>query len=137
MKFISTMYEYINERYTNDTIKIGDIYDEHEVYSYTQRIHHTSDDFYSGDLGERIERYKKYRVEEVNISDIDIDEFTIYDEYVDEYVDMVVKHKSYPPVVLNSDYSIIDGTHRLNALEVLGYKKVIAFVGIKKKKKQI
>jgi ParB-like chromosome segregation protein Spo0J len=38
----------------------------------------------------------------------------------------------YPPIVLNKDYSIIDGTHRINALDDLGYKTVIAFVGVKK-----
>ena len=132
-KFIATtIREYLNERYSTDNIKIGEVYDEADVYSYTQRIHHTDDDFIDGDLGDRIEKYKKYIVKEVNISDIEIDEFYIDDDLVDEYKEKIKKLNTYPPIVLNKDYSIIDGTHRVNALDELGYKTVVAFVGLKK-----
>jgi hypothetical protein len=127
-----TIREFLNERYSSDNIKIGEVYDEADVYSYTQRIHHTYDDFIDGDLGDRIEKYKKYIVKEVNISDIEIDEFYIDDNLVDEYKEKIMKSNTYPPIVLNNDYTIIDGTHRVNALNELGYKTVTAFVGLKK-----
>jgi disulfide oxidoreductase YuzD len=122
---------YLNEQYLTNNIKVGETYDEADVYAYTQRIHHTKDDFIDGDLGDRIEKYKSYVVKEVSISDIDIDEFYIDDDLVDEYKEKIKNKDTYPPIVLNKDYSIIDGTHRVNALNELGYKKVIAFVGIK------
>lgn len=130
-KFISTMYEYLNERYSTDNIKIGEVYDEADVYSYTQRIHHTYSDFIDGDIGHRIEKYKKYVIKEVNISDIEIDEFYIDGDLVDEYKEEIKRLNTYPPIILNRDYSIIDGTHRVNALNELGYKTVVAFVGMK------
>ena len=132
-KFIATtIREYLNEQYSSNNIKIGEIYDEADVYGYSQRIHHTEDDFIDGDLGERIEKYKKYIVKEVYISDIEIDEFYIYDDLVEEYKEKILKFNTYPPIVLNKDLSIIDGTHRVNALNELGYEKVVAFVGLKK-----
>jgi predicted methyltransferase len=132
-KFIATtIREYLNEQYSSNNIKVGEVYDESDVYGYTQRIHHTDDDFIDGDLGERIEEYEKYIVEEVNISDIEIDEFQIDDSLVDEYKERFNKYKTYPPIVLNSEYGIIDGTHRVNALYELGFKRVIAFVGLEK-----
>lgn len=129
---VKSFEQFLNERYSNKNIKIGDIYDEADVYSYSQRIHHTNDDFIDGDLGERIESYEEYIVEEIEISDIEIDEFYIDDSLVDEYKEKIQKYKTYPPIILNSDYSIIDGTHRVNALNELGIKKVVAFVGIEK-----
>jgi hypothetical protein len=132
-KFIATIIrEYLNEQYSSNNIKIGEIYDEADVYGYTQRIHHTKDDFIDGDLGERIEKYKRYIVKEVNISDIEIDEFYIDEDLVEEYKEKILKFNTYPPIVLNKDLSIIDGTHRINALNELGYEKVVAFVGLKK-----
>ena len=37
--------------------------------------------------------------------------------------------KEYPPIVVSKNYSIIDGTHRANALKFCGLKKILAFVG--------
>lgn len=127
---IKNFGQFLNEQYTANNIKIGGIYDEGDVYGYTQRIHHTNDDFIDGDLGERIEEYEKYIVMEISISDIEIDEYQIDDSLVDDYKEKFNKNKTYPPIVLNSDYGIIDGTHRANALYELGFKTIIAFVGV-------
>ena len=48
-------------------------------------------------------------------------------DYIKEYKNS----NNYPPIVLNDEYGIIDGTHRVNALERLGLKEVKAWVGIK------
>jgi hypothetical protein len=117
-------------KYMSDSVTIGDTFDEDEIYSYTQRIHHTSDDFIDGDLGKRIEKYKKYIVKEIDISKIDIDEFNIDQGLVEDYEELIQKNNGvYPPVILSKRYRIIDGTHRLNALTNLKYKTVIAFIG--------
>lgn len=93
-------------------------------------MHHTYDDFIEGDLGDRIEEYNKYKVLKVDIKDIDIDEFTLDYDLIEDYKETLLSNDKYPPDVLNSDYDIIDGSHRLNALDELGYTKVIAFVGL-------
>jgi len=121
--------------FTNKNVKIGQIFKESQIYTYIQKLHRNQDDFIDGDIGERIERYKQYKVQAVNIEDIDIKEFDLIDEYVEDYVKEFEKKKTYPPIVLANDYQIIDGTHRANALEELGHKKIVAFVGIKKENK--
>lgn len=122
----------LQENYTNKNISVGDIFDEADIYSYSQRIHHTYEDFIDGDLGDRIEQYEQYRVEIVDIDDIDLNEFSVDEDMVDEYKEKIQKSETYPPIVLNRDFSIIDGTHRANALNDLGIKTIVAFVGIKK-----
>jgi len=117
--------------FTNKNVRIGQTFKESQIYTYIQKLHRNQDDFIDGDIGERIERYKQYKVQVVNIEDIDIKEFDLIDEYVEDYVEELKKKKTYPPIVLSNDYQIIDGTHRANALEELGHKKIIAFVGIK------
>lgn len=123
--------------YTNNNVTIGDIYDESDIYTYIQKLHHKrSEDFWEGDLGDRIEKYPYYIVKEIPISDIELDEFYVDEDDVEEYVDMFIKRQSYPPIVIGKKHmgyhSIIDGTHRANALKELGFNSIICFVGTKK-----
>lgn len=127
--------------------EIGDVLDESDIYQYVEQIHRNEEDFQEGDLIERIEQFSKYKLMEIPIDDIDIDEFYLDDDYMDEYKSMTKDSSDYPPIVLNgskdistvrykngkyvSSYTIIDGTHRVNALDRLGYKNVKAWVGIK------
>lgn len=120
----------INKTITNKNVNIGDTYHEHDIYSYSQKMHHTYDDFIDGDLGERIEQYSEYVVKSISIYEIEIDEFMIDEGLVDEYKEEFQRLNTYPPIILNSDYSIIDGTHRVNALNDLGIENVVAFVGV-------
>lgn len=120
----------LEHRMYSDKIVIGDVYPEEDVYIFTQKIHHTPEDFFDGDLGDRIEQYEEYIVKEVNISDIqNLDEFQLDEDLVEEYTEILKKNDTYPPIVLDEEYNIIDGTHRANALNDLGKKKIIAFVG--------
>jgi len=116
--------------FTNKNVNIGDIFEEHLIYTYSQKIHHTYDDFIDGDLGYRIEESKQYIVKSVDISEIEIYEFQIDDSLIEEYIEEYQKNGTYPPIILDGDYRIIDGTHRVNALNDLGIKNVIAFVGL-------
>ena len=120
----------VNNIYTNKNVNIGDIFEEHLIYTYSQKIHHTYDDFIDGDLGDRIEESKQYIVKSVDISEIEIYEFQIDESLIEEYIEEYQKNGTYPPIILDGDYRIIDGTHRVNALNDLGIKNVIAFVGL-------
>ena len=111
---------------------------ESDIYQYVEQIHRNEEDIEEGNLAERIEEFDKYKLMEIPINDINIDEYYLDDNYMDEYKSMTKKSSDYPPIVLDGDtrysygnkYTIIDGTHRVNALDRLGYKTVKAWVGI-------
>lgn len=140
MKYLK-LFNNINENYTNDSIKVGDIYHEHDVYNYIEKIHRNEEDFYEGDISKRIERFPNYQVVNVPIDKICMDEYSLDDDIVNDYIDKYNEIGTYPPIVLgyydsNWGYNIIDGTHRANALKELGFKSIIAFVGLNKKQKK-
>lgn len=131
-----------NVRYTNASLEIGDIYSESDIYPYIQRLHIKDYDFYDGDIGERIERFPKYQVAEIPIDKINMDEYELDDEVVDEYVEKYKKFGTYPPIVLgyydnNWGYNIIDGNHRANALKNAGLKSIICFIGLNNHQKTV
>lgn len=109
--------------------KVGDYLPEDIIYQYVQIIH-GNHDFIDGDLGNRIENYSKYQLVEVDINDLNIDEYYLFDDLVDDYISMYNKTKKYPPVVITSEYKLIDGNHRSNALYKLGFSKIKAFKGV-------
>ncbi len=125
---------------------IGDILSESHIYDYAQRLHRNEEDFIDGDISERIGEYSKYKLELVNISDINIDEWEIDEDKVLEYEEEYKNRQDYPPIVIGDkdniscmvykngkyvyQHTIIDGTHRVNALYNLGIDKVKAWVGI-------
>ncbi len=114
--------------------KINDIITEDIIYQYVQLLHREYDDFVEGDLGDRIEKYSKYKLKEILINKININEFDTNDYLIDEIIIKINNNNNYPPIILESEYfneySIIDGAHRTNALYKLGYKFIKAWVGI-------
>lgn len=132
----------INENFTNKNINIDEVYSESDVYTYIQKLHRNEEDFYDGDIVERIEKFPKYIVADIPINKINMDEYQLDDDYVNDYVEMYKQMGTYPPIVLgyydNSwGYDIIDGTHRANALRKLGIKSIISFVGLNEYQKRV
>jgi hypothetical protein len=113
-----------------DSAKIGDIISEDIIYQYVQ-ILHGNHDFIDGDLGKRIEKYSSYKLVEVDINKLNIDEYYLFDDLVDKYVEEYKKRGSYPPPVVTNKYRLIDGNHRSNALNKLGISKIKVFKGLK------
>ena len=109
--------------------KVGDILPEDIIYTYVQYLHGTHD-FIDGDLGDRIEKYSKYCLTEVNIEDLNIDEYYLFDDLKDEYLARYNKSGYYPPIVITHDNILIDGNHRANALYEKGLIKIKAFKGL-------
>ena len=76
------------------------------------------------------EEYEKYKLKEILIDKLNLNEWDLDDDYVEEYKNKYLENKDYPPIVVDSDYVIIDGLHRANALKKSGLEKIMAFVGI-------
>lgn len=115
--------------------KVGDVLPEEVIYMYVEYlndyspIHTHEDSFIDGDLGDRIEQYSNYKLEKVPIDRLDLSEWELYDDTIEEYTEEYEETKEYPPIVLDSDYGIIDGIHRANAICDAGESEILAFVG--------
>lgn len=130
------------DTFTNKDVNVDEIYSESDIYPYIQKLHRNEEDFYDGDIGERIERFSKYIVAKIAVDKINMDEYQLDDDLVDDYIKMYKKLGTYPPIVLgyydnNWGYDIIDGTHRANALRKSGIKSIICFVGLNSYQKKV
>ena len=101
-----------------------------EVYTQVQKLHRNYDDFVDGDLGSRLDEYDYYELKEIPISDLDLEEWDVRDNLVADNIKKMKENPNYPPIVVGDDMSIIDGIHRANALNELGYKTIKAYVGV-------
>jgi hypothetical protein len=116
--------------------KIGDILENETIYLYVEYlvIYGEKKDydncFVDGDLGDRLDEYENYKLEEISIDDLNLEEWEHDTFFSDIYKEKFLKTKDYPPIVVDSEYSIIDGLHRANALKRSGVEKILAFVGI-------
>lgn len=110
--------------------KIGDKISEEYIYNYVQYLHDDYEGaFIDGDLGDRIEEFEIYKLTELSISQIDLDEFYINEDSVLEYKSIIEETGDYPPIVVDEDYRIIDGAHRAVAVSEL-QDKIKAWVGV-------
>lgn len=102
------------------------------VYVMVQNMHRNPEDFDEGDIAQRLDEYDQYKLKEVPIKDLNLNEWDVRDYLVKDFIKKIKEHPDYPPIVVSHDMSIIDGIHRVNALAKLGHKKVKAYVGVKK-----
>ena len=103
-----------------------------EAVELVKEIHGREDDFVEGDIEDRIYDHGPYSLKKIKLSDVDLDEFEIDTTYVDKIQKFIDKNKIYIPAIVywSSDrVAIIDGSHRLNAINNLGIKTVLAYVG--------
>ncbi len=116
-----------------NSVKVGDIVEEHIVYVYIEEIHSNEEDFYDGNISERIEEYTNYKLQIVKLNDIILDEWTLDEDEALEFGNKFKETDYIPPIVLDDSnpHIIIDGNHRANGLKMVGEKSVEAFVGIK------
>lgn len=103
---------------------------EFEAIELVEDNHFNKEDLYDGDLLERVSHSSPYELKKININDIDLEEWNSDKELIEEYMEEIDMEIESMPIPLISKYmSIIDGTHRLNALEQLGYEKVWVYIG--------
>jgi len=95
------------------------------------KIHRNPEDLEDGDIIERINECYSYELKEINISLLDLNEWDVDLDYVEDYKDLDVN--TMPPIIIHEfssgNYSIVDGIHRLNACHKKGLKKIKAYVG--------
>ena len=108
--------------------------DSEEVHSIVQDIHRDSDDFEEGDLSDRIYNFDEYKLVAFPINKLNLTEWDVDDGMVKDFMEEISKNKdSMPPIVYDPVHkSIIDGIHRANAFNNLGYTHIPAYVGSKK-----
>ena len=125
-------YEEFIEQIKNSNI--GDILSNETIYMFVQYLTILSDkyedSFVDGDLGERLDEYDNYILKEIDIDDLNLDEWNLDYDLVDHYQELYHENKTYPPIVIDDNFSIIDGTHRANAIKNIGFDKILAFVGL-------
>ena len=99
-----------------------------ELVEMVKRLHLNNEDFEQGDLEDRIRKHDLYKLVDADASDINEDMWNSDDDIVDDYQKRLEKEHNYPPIILDDDNTIIDGTHRAKALKNLGHKTIKAWV---------
>lgn len=145
MKHIKTFENYTfknkyqEERYKSALDKVfnakeGDILSNDVIYSFVEYLTNKADkydySFVDGNLGDRLDKFDNYILKRIPISDLDLDEWQKDEDDIENYKNLYLDTKKYPPIVVEDDLSIIDGTHRANALNLAGEKFILAFIGI-------
>ena len=99
-----------------------------ELVEMVRKLHLTHEDFEKGDLEDRIRKHDFYKLIDVDANLIDADMWNSDDDLVGDYEKYTQRKPDYPPIVLDDDNTIIDGTHRAKALKNLGHKTIKAWV---------
>lgn len=99
------------------------------VLGMLQHIHGRPDDLVDGDLVHRINKFDTYEETIIDIDMLDLDEWEVDEDFVDE-LSQRITIDGYEPIVYDPDDGpIIDGIHRANALNNIGKQKIKAYVG--------
>ena len=108
---------------------------EHEVYNVVSRIHN-QDDIQDGNLAERIEEFDYYNhLDGFLISNLSLDSYYVDQDKVDDIIEEIQELGigKMPKIVIAENGDIIDGLHRLNALNQLGYTTIDLLQGTNNK----
>ena len=101
-----------------------------EIEELVSSLHSRPEDLEDGDLLERINSCSSFSLELVSLSALDPEEWSFDFDLASEYSK---QEGDFPPIVLkdfgDGQYSIIDGTHRINAALIRGDKNIKAYVG--------
>ena len=105
--------------------------DSNYIYAIVKQIHRNYDDFGEGDLSDRIFWFDQYKLTNLPLSKLNLDEWDVDEDLVADHVVAIMKSsETMPPIVFDPiENSIIDGTHRANAYVKLGIESIPAYVG--------
>lgn len=96
-----------------------------DIYSFIERLHGNPDDFDSGNLGTRIESYEQYICKIIPLSEINYKLYSVDEDMVNEYAKLKTP---IPPILVDENYNIEDGTHRCYAALKQGTQYMYCFV---------
>lgn len=101
--------------------------DEADVRAQVVAGHHRPTDLDEGDLLHRLDRFTHYRLVQMPLASLDLDEWATDSDRVTDYAHQTTVA---PPIVVDPlDASIIDGTHRAQAARERGDTHLWAYVG--------
>lgn len=105
--------------------------DPYTIFNQVKDIHREFQDIEEGDLPDRIYWFDDYQLTELPLSKINLDEFYIDEDLIEEYIEHIKDSpNTMPPIVYDPIAgSVIDGMHRANAYARLGRKSIPAYVG--------
>lgn len=93
-------------------------------------LHGRVQDFDEGDLLHRLDRFNAFVLKAVNIAGIDLAEFAVDQDKVDDFKTLYQVAGTCPRIIFDEiDGSVIDGVHRACALAQLGITWIDAYVG--------
>ena len=101
-----------------------------QVASDVESGHHTHEDLIDGDVLQRVHKFDFYRLVDYPIWELNLGEFDLEEDRVEEYAKGMAS-ATFPPIVVDTSWgapSIIDGIHRANAAKALGMKTIKAYV---------
>ena len=105
--------------------------DPYTIFNQVKDIHREFQDIEEGDLPDRIYWFDDYQLTELPLSKINLDEFYVDEDLIEEYIEHIKDSpNTMPPIVYDPIAgSVIDGMHRANAYARLGRKSIPAYVG--------
>lgn len=90
-------------------------------------MHHSPEDFSDGDIYDNIAAYGTYHLQQIPLSDLSLDLYTIHDDLVDDYA---ARSTTAPPIIASPQWGIIiDGNHRANAAAKRGETHILGYMG--------
>lgn len=110
-------------------------FEEHEIYNVVSRIHNEGD-LSDGDLTDRLEENIYYNhVVDYKLSDIDLNAYDVDEDKVEDIIYEIEEKgiATMPKIIIDKNGKIIDGLHRANALNRLGYKTIDLLKGSNEK----
>jgi len=115
--------------------QLNDIKTTEEIINLVYDIHRDPNDFYDDDdfvgLQTILQKYDKYRLEELKINEIGEQYKNFKKKHVLKIMKEIENNPNYPPIIYDKDINlIIDGIHRFEALKRLNFKTIKAYVGI-------
>ena len=132
--YLKTLFDITRDAYNKSLSLTGAEVLAEEVYENVKHIHRNKEEIDDGGfLGDIINKYPIYQPSGVMMSMVDLDEWETSQDMVNEFIEMYKSNKDYPPIIFDPETnSVIDGMHRVKALNELGVKEVKAYIGKRK-----
>lgn len=107
--------------------KLGAALPEQYIYFYVESLHNAQD-FLKDTIAGRIKQFSKYRLTLLPIQKVHFN-YEPNKNKANAFKEEFLKKGSYPPIVVGSNLSVIDGTHRVEGLRLAGETEIRAWVG--------
>ena len=102
----------------------------YEVLQLMETIHHSPEDFDTGDINHRVWKFTRYVFQQLPVADLH-SPWNLDDQRVADYATRMRQGETPPPIIYDADADVmIDGGHRLAAAQLAGLHSLPAYVGL-------